>query len=70
MNKRDGSVRHSIGNSAWCFSMFRGSRRLEGKEVSRCHTCARIATAFPQKITFGGFQLGRSTAAGGVRFVE
>ena len=45
------------------------SHQQGSKEASRCHTCARTATVSRWKTTFGGFQLGRSTPAGGVRFV-
>ena len=38
--------------------------------MSRCHICAQIATVFTWRTTCGGFQLGRSTAAGGAQSVE
>ena len=38
--------------------------------MSRCQICAQTATAFPWKTTCGGFQLARSTAAGGAESVE
>ena len=38
--------------------------------MSLCRVCTRIATVFSWKTTYGGFQLGRSTAAGGARSVE
>ena len=36
----------------------------EDKEVSRCRICAQTATVFSWKTACGGFQQGRSTAAG------
>ena len=41
-----------------------------GQVVSQCLTCARTATVSLWKTTFGGSLLGRSTPAGGVRFVK
>ena len=38
--------------------------------MSRCRICAQIATVFTWRTACGGFQLGRSTAAGCPQSVE
>ena len=45
-------------------------RPSEDKVESQCLTCARTATVHLWKTAFGDLLLGRSTPAGGVRFVE